>query len=43
MQKRLTEIKVFEDKYLTLRHNSIMDQVSDLLKDANVSDHEKEF
>ena len=44
IQKKLTEIKVFEDKYLALRHySSILDEVSDLLKDAKISAIEKSF
>ena len=43
-RKNLTEIKVFEDKYLALRHYSrILDEVSDLLKDAKISAYEKSF
>ena len=41
--KQLTEIKVSEDKYLALRHSSILDEVSDLLKDAKISAYEKSF
>ena len=43
-RKKFTEIKVFEDKYLALRHySSIIDEVSDLLKDAKISAYEKSF
>ena len=42
IQKKLTEIKVFEDKYLVLTHYSrILDEASDLLKDAKISAYEK--
>ena len=44
IQKKLTEIKVFGDKYLALIHySSILDEVSDLLKDAKISAYEKSF
>ena len=37
-------MKVFEDKYLALTHySSILDEVSDLLKDAKISAYEKSF
>ena len=43
-RKKFTEIKVFEDKYLALRHySSILDEVSDLLKDAKISAYVKSF
>ena len=43
-RKKLTEIKVFKYKYLALRHYSrILDEVSDLLKDAKISAYEKSF
>ena len=43
-RKNIIEIKVFEGKYLALRHYSIiMDEVSDLPKDAKISDYEKSF
>ena len=43
-RKKLTEIKVFENKYFALRHySSILDEVSDLLKDAKISAYEKSF
>ena len=44
IQKKLTEIKVFEYKYLALRHYiRILYEVSDLLKDAKISAYEKSF
>ena len=42
--EKATEIKVFEDKYFALRHySSLLDEVSDLLKDAKISACEKSF